>query len=474
MTADDPTFKRMFDIRSSTLDERGNRILEIELHAVLTHRDEVRRVLRADGPFELAYELQHGELVKKGTIDPERPELRLVFERGTDPHGAWEIRITGRAHGAKRERELWRQLLFVQTELRLDRDTIDKLARRYAPVFVFSSGERYFPVSLRTLLCDPQIASCNEQLKIKTIFGKEIIPLAQLGDFLRFNGHADYLLDFNFLSMRRSIFASLGGDPKTSTIYYSYLEDPAGGRFFINYHLLYAFDTKTGLARLTGIGPHVFDRESMVLELDANLEPRAMIISGHLEDQEVLLAKLKVWKQGRISVRFDDPLTLKIGTHPVVAVAEGSHALYPTSGVYHLSLLRELAGYLDPKVMTEDLDEGERYAIRPEQVLAPPSITSRELPRYQLVSLGLDRLCSRIVPDAEGYDGYNAFLAFSGYWVDVPGTQNARFPPFTRKEMEVVDWADGAFQWRWSDLPERYHHNNSIILRFLRENLEDL
>jgi len=37
--------------------------------------------------------------------------------------------------------------------------------------------------------------------------------LANGGDveFLRFNGHSDYLLDFNFLSMWRSVFAEIGG-----------------------------------------------------------------------------------------------------------------------------------------------------------------------------------------------------------------------------------------------------------------------
>ena len=38
---------------------------------------------------------------------------------------------------------------------------------------------------------------------------------------------------------------------------------------------------------------------------------------------------------------WDDPDTLKLGEHPVIAVAEGSHALYPTSGVYRVSFLQE-------------------------------------------------------------------------------------------------------------------------------------
>jgi len=164
-----------------------------------------------------------------------------------------------------------------------------------------------------------------------------------------------------------------------------------------------------------------------------------------------------------------------MGKHPVIAVAEGSHALYPTSGVYQLSLLRELAGYLDPKVMlAEDGDDDEGpEQIKPSQIVAPASLRSEVVPHYRLCSLGLSELQSRIDETTEAYDPYNAFLVFSGFWVDVPGTQNARFPPFTRKVTEIVDWVDDAYTWEWDDVPERYHRNNGIILGFLRENLEE-
>ena len=99
--------------------------------------------------------------------------------------------------------------------------------------------------------------------------------------------------------------------------------------------------------------------------------------------------------------------------------------------------------------------------------------SSESVPHYQLKCLGLSEMHSRIDPDAEDYDPHNAFLVFSGYWVDVPGTQNARFPPFTRKVMDIVDWVDDAYTWEWDDVPDRYHQNNGIILGFLNENLEE-
>lgn len=476
MSDDPPRLRRMFDIYETRLDERGNRVIGIELGALRTHPGDVRRVLRRDGSFDLTYQVKQGERTKHGRIDPEDPRFSIVFDKGNDPHGVWEIEIDASCPEGTWTQVLWRQLIFVQTELRLSPARIDELARRHAPVFLFSRAEKYFPVSLRTLLMADEVLACGDTMKIKTIFGKEPIGLPQLGEFMRFNGHADYLLDFNILTMRRSVFAKLGGDPKNATIYYSYTEDPDSERFFINYHLFYAFDTKAGISRLTGVGPHVFDRESMTLVFEASEEPSSMIISGHLENQTIsFLERLKRWTQGRLRVRYDDERTLKMGRHPVVAVAEGSHALYPTSGIYQLSLLRELAGYLDPRVMG-DQDVGETPGpsdLVPDQILAPPNLRSAVVPHYQLKSLGLSELHSRIDTEAQGHDPYNAFLVFSGFWVDVPGTQNARFPPFTRKVMDIVDWADDAYAWEWDDVPERYHRNNGIILGFLNENLEE-
>jgi len=64
----------MFDIQGSALDERGNRVLDIELTALRTHTEDVRRVLRAKRvlpaanspaefaePFELRYRVTHGD-----------------------------------------------------------------------------------------------------------------------------------------------------------------------------------------------------------------------------------------------------------------------------------------------------------------------------------------------------------------------------------------------------------------------------
>ncbi len=212
---------------------------------------------------------------------------------------------------------------------------------------------------------------------------------------MRFNGHSEYLLDFNVFSMKRSVFATLGGNSRDAVTYYSYLEDPDSDRFFITYHQIYAYDTKTGIARLTNIGPHVFDRESMILVFEGGETPSSMIISGHLENQTIAFLKnLKRWSQGRLRVPFDDERTLKLGNHAVIAVGEGSHALYPTSGEYQLSLLREIAGYVDPALFRGRKPESP--AILPEQIILPPALKSHSVPSYELSAFGLDHLTSRI------------------------------------------------------------------------------
>ncbi len=163
-------------------------------------------------------------------------------------------------------------------------------------------------------------------------------------------------------------------------------------------------------------------------------------------------------------LRWDDPETLKIAEHPVIAVAEGSHALYPTSGVYRVSFLQEMAGHLNLECLGS---AGRAEALSPDQLLAPPGVRVPGLPPYGLVPLDLSNISSRMRPGARHRE-QNAYLAFSGYWVDVPGPRNARFPPFTRKIYDIADWVDGAYPWDWADLPEIYKRNNQIILECLQ------
>lgn len=453
--------RRMFDIRLNRLDDRGHRLVEVELAAARTHPRDIARVLGFE-PQALLWRASHGEVVREGRVDLVEPVIRLDFSP-QDPQGIWEIKVASLSE-AGRKRRLWVQDVYVQGPPRVPPQRAADLALRHAPIFVFGDEEEHFPVSLHTLFHSPEVRSTNTSLRIRTIFGKERVAIARLGEFMRFNGHRDYLLDFDWLSANRSVYATLGSDPGTATVYWSYAEDPHSERFFITYHLIYAFDTKVGLARKTGVGPHVFDRESMVLVFDGDQRPTSMVLSGHLEDQTVFfLHKLKAWSQGRVVLGWDDPQTLKLGQHPVIAVAEGSHALYPTSGVYRVSFLQEVAGHLNLECLGP---AGRAEALSPDQLLAPPGVRVPGLPPYGLVPLDLANITSHM--KSGRHREQNAYLAFSGFWVDVPGPRNARFPPFTRKVAEIVDWVDGAYPWDWDDLPEIYKRNNQVILQYLQ------
>ena len=67
------------------------------------------------------------------------------------------------------------------------------------------------------------------------------------------------------------------------------------------------------------------------------------------------------------------------------------------------------------------------------------------------------------------WDPSASYLVFSGYWVDVPGWTNARFPPFTRKIADIGKWVDEAYQWDWDGVPEDVVENNRLLCTILDE-----
>lgn len=371
--------------------------------------------------------------------------------------GVYTVAIYGQDVDGERA-EIWRQHVFVQPTLRRTSAAIDELARRYAPIFLFSREEAYFPVDLETLTAAPEILSSHDQISVSFPHGSESVPVRDLHEYLRFNGHCDALLDQSAFD-HDQVFRDLRGAFDRSVVYYSYMEDAVGDRFFINYHTFYAFDPKSGIAKLTGVGPHVFDRESLTLVFREEQSrggksadrPESLVLSGHMEGQQILFFdSLKMWSAGR--VRCDmGAFAPAVAGHAIVPVAEGSHALYPTSGLYHISVLTELAGHLFEDI----LEAGPRSELDRHQVLLPPSLESTQFADYDLRPLRLDLLRSEPLPASPLYDPFSSVLVFSGYWVDVPGLQNERFPPFSKKEACIEEWVDGAYRWDWADLPER-------------------
>ncbi|MCI5212596.1 MAG: hypothetical protein D3910_28270 [Candidatus Electrothrix sp. ATG2] len=111
-----------------------------------------------------------------------------------------------------------------------------------------------------------------------------------------------------------------------------------------------------------------------------------------------------------------------LNTHPVIAVARGSHALYPVCGTYGMTtkLTRETAGGSDE--FSNEADWG--------RVLLPS--------QFLLAPLHLGNIKSAC---------HNNHLAFSGSWVDLLGWTNAKFPPFTHREKNPDSWYTDSFTW---------------------------
>ncbi|MBI3394689.1 MAG: hypothetical protein HY042_02525, partial [Spirochaetia bacterium] len=329
----------------------------------------------------LAFTAKCGDFEVRGPLGS---DFEFEADLSDGPQGAYQVVITGRDHRGFSV-EIWRQMVFVQQSLHMSPEEIDGLARRYAPVFLFSRKEEYYPVPLDALLQNPLLAESKEHIRVKTVLGHESVPVSRLFEFLRYNGHEDYLLDQSFSSFDESVFREIHGTVKQSVIYYSYQEDRSSGRFFINYHTFYAFDPKTGIAKLLHVGPHVFDRESLTVVFGADQKPESVVLSAHLEHQPILfLEKLKMWNTGRVRVTFADPLSPVHNGHPVVPVAEGSHALYPTAGLYHISALTELAGHIFPHIFPDHTGDDEPPEITSRQVLLPPGIESDAFGNYEL------------------------------------------------------------------------------------------
>lgn len=402
---------------------------------------------------------------------------RVVAEGSTT--GRVEVNLAGEASGAYElslyagDRRVWRQHVYCQPRLSRSPEQVHALAQRLAPVLLFSAKEEYFPVSLSTLLGAPAVKASNDTVEVETVHGELEVPLGQLSEFLRYNGHSDYLLDQPAFDADK-VFDEVRGDFRHATVYYSYFEDEATGRGFLNFHTFYAFDPKTGIAKFLGVGPHVFDRESLTYTIGRDGEPECLVVSGHLEGQRILFFdSLKFWSEGRVRMSFPDDRVAAVRGHPVVPVAEGSHALYPSPGMYHISVLAELAGHVMASlcgVLGVEPTQAEHLADH--QVLLPPSVSSRRFASYALRPLRVDLLRSEPLPESELYDPATSALVFSGYWVDVPGFANERFPPYSSRETDPAAWVDGAFPWDWSALPAALVEHNHAVARSIEAEVE--
>ncbi len=448
--------------------EAGERLL-IALPWCKDHPDEVRHKAHAD-PATMQYRLKFGEqVIREGEIGG---DFRISLDLRGEKNGVYTMQILARSVKDGGYREFWKQQIFIQVSRRRTPEQIDQIAHRYAPIFLFSKKEEYFPVALSDLIHSPDLKSADASVSVDSITGKQHVHLSELDEFLRYNGHSDYLLNHTMFDLD-GVFKQIRGDFRRSVVYYSYLEDRNSDRFFINYHTFYAFDPKTGIAKMLNIGPHVFDRESLTISFRGDGTPESLVLSGHLENQPILfLEKLKMWNTGRVRISLPDELGPTVETHTIVPVAEGSHALYPTAGLYHISLLTELAGHVFKNILHVETEDDDPREMDTHQALLPPAMPSDKFANYDLRPLRFDRMRSEMEPTGPLYDPSVCALVFSGYWVDVPGPQNERFPPFSRKERDIEDWVDGAYVWKWEDLPPDVITHNRALSDYIQKHVK--
>lgn len=427
---------------------------------------EKTRILTQDMQYRLTFD---GKIIKKGKVGR---DFRIEVDLRGQKSGVYTMQVMGNGTTDGGVREFWKQHIFVQTSSRKTPEQIREIANRYAPIFLFSKKEQYFPVALGDLIHSPELLKSNGKISVDSIAGELHVPITELDEFLRHNGHADYLLNQSVFDLD-GVFKEIHGDFRRSVVYYSYIEDKNSDRFFINYHTFYAFDPKTGIAKMLNIGPHVFDRESLTMVFRGDGTPESLVLSGHLENQPILfLEKLMIWSTGRVRIPAPDPYGPSVDTHPIVPVAEGSHALYPTAGLYHISLLTELAGHVFRNILQMDTDDDDPREMDTHQVLLPPTMPSDKFANYDLRPLRFDLMRSEPGSASPLYDPSVCALVFSGYWVDVPGLHNERFPPFSRKEMEIEDWIDQAYLWKWEELPPDVLKHNKALSEYIAKHLK--
>ena len=311
-----------------------------------------------------------------------------------------------------------------------------------------------------TVNSNSQLAS--HKLKIRDIargtccgFEKSF-RFSELLEAAKSQGNKNFLIDMGYegsISVSGpSEMSSRFGEGKTSdqqkanvVVYYSVIPSRSQVNvFFLNYHFLYAFDSKggdvVGRSGSTGAASHAFDRESITLKMQVNgstATPVSVIFGSHLPDQTMALmeggdAKFS-WEGGALEVPWNEVAKAAGTDHPVVSIARGSHAVFPRPGTYAV-LMNNIA------VLTEDAGGGD--VVLP-QGFASDKLTSElsvsnefTQKNYQLRDLEIMELN----PKSD-----TAVLTFSGYWVTIFfGKGDAKFPPFTDRETDPDQYSKTA------------------------------
>ncbi|OFZ37663.1 MAG: hypothetical protein A2385_01890 [Bdellovibrionales bacterium RIFOXYB1_FULL_39_21] len=389
---------------------------------------------------------------------------------------------------------LWEQdfLGIAKNELPFSSSEINKVAERYAPISLFSDDEEYRPGSLEYIFNLVDIDEKLAQTKVKLNFERFRTLLAfkfnDANKFLPFWGDNDGVFDTisyvngginnvtevmqGMLSRKNKLY---------NTIYYSLIPNPDKGEYYLIYHYLYSFDEKTGSENDPSRGKHVFDRESFAIVLNSDLLPQSIVYGAHMEGQKLNIVDadkniIQSSSKGRIRLSWEE--AYKYQEHPLVAIAKGSHAIYPAIGNYtftilkdKLTLLSEPAGGKnlllpsDLQLINNSIANEDNSGIVDYNADKGESLPTKIfLERFALRSLDIGEITSH---------SWNNVLAFSGNLVDVLGWNDAKFPPFTEREIQTALWVNEADWGDSSKMPEASYEAMRQIIGELSQYMEN-
>ena len=376
---------------------------------------------------------------------------------------------------------VWAQDVFVvkSDPDGLSKSRVDELAEKYAPFLFVDSEEHYFPASIDYLLnkedTDESLNEINISLKFRKIaYGskKKVVRRTRLtgvarknidkiqykdfGKVLPYNGDNISELDtiginpfdlFNGKNLRE--FLEKRKDNKDFvTVYYSFFPNPNQQKkeVIINYHFLYIYDSKTEVIGDLKKASHIFDRESISIVFewdkskpDLDPQPKSVIYGAHLPGQLITLKREdngeeQEWRTRRVKVEWNDAYKIEISknkeSHPIVAIAKGSHATYPVPGIYAVNPIDIIETKEPASTDKLLLPSSFSYDSKMNEILRG----NNNVISYKLKDLKLGSITS---------SSPNSLLAFSGYIVDIIGLTDAKFPPFTERETKIENWVNG-------------------------------
>ena len=204
----------------------------------------------------------------------------------------------------------------------LKAQTNEELAAEYAPVLHFTSGEKFYPTSVNYIIGSSVLKQRNSDGTSSTI------DSAPTPNNLGTHTSSNLFLD-NTLETFENIAADYAAN-EASLGYYAYVHVAKSGlATVIQYWLFYIFNNGP-------MNDHQGDIEVVEVFLDASGNPQTVLASQHGAGQNA------AWEDVE-----------KSGEHPVIYVAQGSHANYFRSYQGKIGIENDIVGS-DGKTITAD------------------------------------------------------------------------------------------------------------------------